>query len=107
MEFTYGEGTYLEGDKKIDGKIILSEHKLYLKGKQGDFAQSYIPLEKIDGVRKTVKGVELYVRPSLSYRYTAMIQGNRKQLSDLVKDLVQMRGFKKKFLRNEWFETPT
>jgi hypothetical protein len=104
MEFSYGAGEYVEGDKKIEGKIILSEHKLYLKGPQGDLAQSYIPLEKIEGLRKTTHGMEVHVRPSLAYRYVALIKGENKHLSELTKDIVERRGLKKRFLRNEWVE---
>jgi len=105
MEFSYGNGTYMEGDKKIQGRIILSEHKLFLKDQNGDLAQTYIPLEKIERIRKTRQGVEIHARPTLYYRFIALIQGEKKNLSELVKGLVQRRGLIKQFLKSEWIES--
>lgn len=105
MEFSYGQGIYIEGSKRFDGEIILSEHKLYLRDKNGDIAQTYIPLEKIEKVRKTRQGVEIYVRPTLYFRYTALLKGEKKYLNELVRDLVNRRGLKKQFLKNEWIES--
>jgi len=105
MEFSYGQGSYIEGDKNLQGQIILGEHKLYLKDANGDLAQTYIPIEKIERIRKTRSGVEVHTRPSLYYRYMAVLTGERKHLSNLVKDIVKRRGLKKQFLRNEWVET--
>ena len=104
MEFSYGQGIYIEDDKKLEGRIILSEHKLYLKGIDGDLAQTYIPLEKIELLRRTRKGVEVHVRPTISSRYVALFKGEKKYLSELVRDLVQRRGLKKQFLKSEWIE---
>jgi len=105
MEFSYGQGIYIEGKKRIEGQIILSEHKLYLKDANGDLVQTYIPLEKIERVRRMRQGVEVHVRPSLYIRYVAFLQGEKKYLTELVKDLVQRRGLKKQFLKNEWIES--
>lgn len=105
VEFSYGHGKYIEGDKRIEGQIILSENKLYLKDANGDLAQTYIPLEKIERIRKSRQGVEVHVRPSIYTRYVAFLTGEKKYLSELVKDLVQRRGLKKQFLKNEWIET--
>ena len=104
MEFSYGQGSFTEGEKNLEGQIILSEHKLYLKDANGDLAQTYIPLEKIERIRRTSLGVEVYVRPSTYYRYRTLFKGEKKHLIDLVRDIAQRRGFKKKFLRNEWVE---
>jgi len=104
MEFSYGQGIYLEDKKRIEGQIILSEHKLFLKGTQGDLTATYIPLEKIEGIKRASNKVLIYVRPSLAYRYTAVIEGGKKQVTELANDLVQRRGLKKKFLKNEWIE---
>lgn len=104
MEFTYGPGAYIEGTKNLEGRILLGEHKLYLRGAEGDLAQTFIPLEKIEGLRRTSQGLEVHVRPSLAYRYTALIKGKGRELSDLTKELVQRRGLKKKFLKREWIE---
>ena len=104
MEFVYGQGTYTEGDKKLFGTIALGEHRIYLKGEEGGLAQTFIPLEKIEKIKKGSQCVEFYVRPSLAYRYTVYLQGKAEKLSELVKDVVGMRGLKKKFLYQEWFE---
>ena len=105
MEFSYGQGIYIEENKRIEGQIILSEHKLYLKSPEGDLAQTYIPLEKIERIKKTWEGLEVYARPSISFRYTVLLKGEKKYLKELVRDLVQRRGLKKQFLRNEWIES--
>ena len=105
MEFSYGQGTYTEGDKRLEGQIILGDHKLYLRNSDGDLAQSYIPIEKIERIKKIRSGIEVHTRPSLYYRYVAVFTGDRKHLSSLVKDIVKRRGLKKKFLKSEWVET--
>ena len=105
MEFSYGQGIYVEGNKRLEGQIILSEHKLYLKDKNGDLAQTYIPLEKIERIRNVRQGMEVYVRPTLYFRFAALIKGEKKYLSELTKDLVQRRGLKKQFLKKEWIES--
>ena len=105
MEFSYGHGIYTEGEKKIEGQIILSEHKLYLKDANGDLAQTYIPLEKIECIRKTRSGVEVHVRPSTYFRFMALLNGEKKLLTDLVHDVAKRRGLKKQFLKNEWVES--
>jgi hypothetical protein len=105
MEFSYGQGTYIEGEKRIEGQIILSEHKLYLKDKSGDLAQTYIPLEKIERIRQARQGIEIHVRPTLYFRFVALIKGEKKYILELIKDIVQRRGLKKQFLKNEWVES--
>jgi len=104
MDVSYGNGRFQEGDKKHEGQIILSEHKLFLKKPEGDIAQTYIPLEKIEKLKKTIQGLTLQVRPSLAYRYHVVLSGEKKNIEALVKDLVGRRGFKKLFLKNEWVE---
>jgi len=104
MEFSYGKGHYLEGEKKLFGTIILGEHKLYVRGPEGDYAQSFIPLEKVERLCQSSHGLELFVRPSLAYRYQVLFTGEKSYLVDLRKDIVERRGFKKKFLKQEWFE---
>jgi len=105
MEFSYGQGIYIEDNKRIEGQIILSEHKLFLKDKNGDLAKTYIPLEKIERLRKTRQGIELHVRPTLYFRFTALLKGEKKLISELAKDLINKRGLKKQFLKNEWIES--
>jgi len=105
MEFSYGQGIYIEGEKRLEGQIILGEHKLYLKDVNGDLAQTYIPMEKIERIQKTGSQVEVYVRLSTYSRYVALFKGEKKHLSSLVRDIVQRRGLKKKFLKNVWVES--
>ena len=105
MEFSYGQGIFIEGEKRLEGQIILGEHKLYLKDTSGDLAQSYVPLEKIERIRKTKLGVEVHVRPSTYFRYMALLKGDKRQLSELSKDIVKRRGLKKLCLKNEWIES--
>lgn len=105
MEITYGLGTYLEGNRNLSGQIILSEHKLYIKGEDGDYAQTYIPLEKISSLQLSSKGLNVFVRPSVTHQYTALIVGQKKYLKELLKEVVKRRGLKKKFLSTVWIES--
>ena len=104
MELSFKRGTYIEGKKNFHGEIILSEHKLFLRGPQGDWAQTYIPLEKIISIEKTHPGLKLEVTPTVTFRYTALFTGERKQMGRLLKELVIRRGLKKVFLRNRWID---
>jgi len=104
MLVTYGQGECHQGGKSYKGQIILSEHRLYLKGSEGDLAQTYIPLEKIKKIRRTFTGLEIYVYPSLIESYVALIKGGKKNLSALLKDLTEQRGLKKRFLGYEWID---
>ena len=106
MEFAYGHGQYIENKKNFSGRIILAEHKLYMRGHEGDIPQTYIPLEKITGVSRKNNMLTVNVRPSLYFEYTAHITGEKKHVKELTDDVVQRRGLKKRFLKNEWFEEP-
>jgi len=104
MEITYGNGIFLEDKKKFEGTITLSEHKLFLKDSNGDLPQTYVPLEKIERVKYSGGAVDIQVRPTLYLQYVATFKGQRSQIKSLTLELVQRRGLKKKFLRNEWIE---
>lgn len=104
MQVTFGPGTYIEGQINLSGEIILGEHKLYLKSAQGDLTSTYIPMEKIELLKQTARGIELHVRPTISHRYAAVIEGEKSSLSELVREIVDRRGLKKRFLRKEWVE---
>jgi len=106
MEFSYGPGQFIEGDKKFKGEIILGQYKLYLRDSSGDLAQTYIPLDKIERIRQTRRGVEIYVRLSIYFRYVTLFEGERQHITELIKDLVKKRALKKQFLKNEWIEGP-
>lgn len=105
MELPFGDGVYIEDNKVIEGQIILSDHKLFLKDDNGDLAQTYIPLEKIQRVKKASGGAAFFVRPTVTHMYTATIKGKSKAINDLLQEIVMRRGLKKKFLRREWEET--
>jgi len=104
LKFSYGKGKYAEGEKRFEGQIILGEHKLYLKNADGDIAQTYIPLEKIEGIRKTRTGLMVNTRPSLYFRFTALISGEKRHISNLARDIIKRRNLKRKFFKNEWVE---
>ncbi len=96
----YGTGFYLGEGKKYQGKILLDD-KLYIKGEK-DYPETYIPLEKIEAIRIKRNRMEIKVSPSLLTAYTATIEGNRKELKRLIKDLAEKLGLKKKLFKNEW-----
>ncbi|MCA9409353.1 MAG: hypothetical protein H6755_04965 [Candidatus Omnitrophica bacterium] len=104
MEITYGQGTYQEKNKKFTGQIILSDHKVFIKTPQEDLPQTFIPLEKIERLKQSSNSVDIQVRLTIMIMYTATITGQKKNISDLVKDIVKRRGLKKKFFKNEWIE---
>lgn len=104
MEFSYGKGWFVEGTKRIDGIIILSEHRLFLKGPEGDIAATYVPLEKIEKILRKNGDLQVHVRPSLAYRYVVKFSGEKKHILDLTKDIVTRRQLKKRLLKNEWYE---
>lgn len=102
MDVTYGQGEYIEDQKHFDGKVILSEHKLFLRGSEGDYAPTYIPLEKIEKIKQTGSGLEVYVFPGIMSRYVAVFKMEKVKMKELVLDLVSRRGLKKKFFSNVW-----
>lgn len=104
MDVTYGHGIFLIEGQRYQGRIILSEHKLFLQQDGIEVAQSFIPLEKIEVLRKKQKMLELEIRLSPSRQFTAEIQGEGLAINQLAGELVNRRGLKKKFLKNEWFE---
>ncbi len=104
MEFCYGEGIYKEGDFQVKGIITLGEHKLFLKDEEEELTRTYIPLDKIERMKMTSSGLEIYVCPSLTFRYSAVIKGNKAKLKELARDIAMGCGLKKRFLVNEWVE---
>jgi len=102
MIFSYGKGEYIEDNKKFDGEIILGEHKLYVRTEEGDIAQTYVALERIERIKQMLTGVQIVVRPSILERYTVIIKGERNRLKELIKDIVDQRGFKKRLFLDEW-----
>jgi len=104
MLFSYGSGEYIEQGKVSPGEIVLGEHKLYLRSSQGDITRTYIPLEKIERVKRCSGGVEVHVRPSVMASYVAVIKGDRRNISSLIQDLSKRRGLVKRFWRREWYD---
>ena len=102
MLFSYGKGEYFEGTKRASGELVLGEHKFYLRGASGDLVQTYVPLEKIERIKRTWSGLELHVRPTMVSSYRALIKGQARHLRELLKDLVARRGLRKRFLFPEW-----
>ena len=102
MEFSYGQGSYSEGGNKLEGEIILGDHKLYLKSKAGEFTQTFIALDRIVLIKKNKNGLTIHIRPTPVYYYNALIIGEKKYLAELVKDIVKRLKMKKKFFKNEW-----
>ena len=104
MNIGYGHGTYIEGDKKVEGQIILDEHKVFLRSVGSDLVQTFIPLEKIDRMRLTYEGLEMEVNLALTNRYKALIKGERDMLHEMAREIVVRRNFHKRIFKNEWFE---
>ena len=104
MIFAYGAGAFFNGQTKIEGLITLGEHRVYLRTETEDLTSTYVPLEKIDYVRLQADQVHLHVKPTISSQFIATFSGEKSKIQELARDIVQRRGFKKKFLRNEWYE---
>ena len=104
MQVIYGTGQYREGKQQYRGRIIMGEHRLFLKSPDGDIPATYIPMEKIIRVRRTFSGLTIDVHASAVKHYRVILQSGSAILSALTKDLVQKRHLKKKLLFPEWFD---
>jgi len=104
MLFSYGNGEYVEQGKVSRGEIVLGDHKLYLRSGQGDITRTYIPLEKIERVKRNFQGLEVHVRPSVMASYVALIRGDRRNIKSLIQDLAKRRGLVKRFWKREWYD---
>lgn len=93
MKISYGKGLYkrLEGGKETTytGEVILNDVKIYIDGK----ADSFISLDRIEEIKKRKGGLEMKIVPSVSFTYTALIQGQGTER--LLDDLLLLKGFKK------------
>ena len=107
MEITYGQGAYLDGKSEITGEIRLGDHKLFLKGPAGDWAETFIPLEKVYKIRRVGDCLEVSVRLSLVNGYVVLIKGKKSLMNSLAKEVAVRRGLKKMILRQEWAEKKT
>ena len=104
MDVTYGQAVFVEGSKRIKGRVILSEHKLFLKGPGGDFTETYIPLEKICLLRAAAGSLHIEAQLTIHLKVSSVLQGNKKSMLELAREIAARRGLKKKFLKNEWIE---
>lgn len=107
MNVTYGPGAFIRENVKLEGTIILSEHKIYVLNQGEELTPSFVPLEKIEIVRLSGKHMEVEVRPAIMSRYRAAFEGERTNIADLAKEIVRRRGFKKRFMKQEWYEVPS
>jgi len=97
----YGEGLYIEGDRKLKGRIVIEGNRLYLSGIYGA-STTYIPLEKIERLRYVRGGLEIKVKLSAANIVRAVISLPAKDIQRLTKDLVKRLHLKKRFLKREW-----
>ena len=107
MNVTYGPGAYLRDGVKLEGTVILSEHKILLVSNGEELTPSFIPLEKIEKIKLVGRQVQIDVRPAIMSRYRAVYEGDKKNIFELAHEIVRRRGLKKKFLQNEWYEVPS
>jgi hypothetical protein len=101
----YGEGIYLEGHKKIKGRIIVEGSRLYVSGSRRE-ANTFIPLEKLSLIKCTRRGLKIKARLSQTNVINAFIKLPFKPAGRLTGDLVSRYNLKKKFLRREWQGQP-
>ena len=97
----YGEGYYIEGRRRLQGRIIVDESRLYLSGIY-DYSNTYIPLEKIEKLRRARGGLEIRVKFSAANIVRTIISLPAKDIRQLTNDLVKRLHLKKKFLKREW-----
>ena len=75
---------------------------MFLRAQQGDLPETFIPLDKIARLKKIGPGIEIDIHASFTLRYKAKIVAEKKDINDLVQEIVRRRKLKKKFLINEW-----
>lgn len=97
----YGQGSYIEGQKRIDGRIIVDMNRLYVSGIEGE-AHTYIPLEKIVQIKAVRGGMEIKARLSAANVISVIISLPYAANRRLIKNLVGQLHLEKKFLRRQW-----
>lgn len=103
--FSYGQASFCrDGNACHQGQVILSAHKLYLKGDKGDIPDTFIPLEKIYRIRILLGTLTVYVRPSTFMQFTAQFKGSIRHMRLLKKDLVDRRQLRKRKFGLEFFD---
>lgn len=104
MEITYGHGEFLSEQTKVAGRIILGEHKLFIRNGAEDLAATFIPLEKIERLKLKSSTITLTVRPAIMSKYQVTLSADANNIKELAHELVQRRGLKKRFMQKEWFD---
>lgn len=102
MEIEFANGRYIEGNRELEGTVVLSADKLFLRTAQGEMPLTFIPLEKIIRLRLKPKSLWLEVRPTIVTGYRASIVAPQESLSRLTKILIERLHFRKVFLKKEW-----
>jgi hypothetical protein len=100
----YGHGQYIEDKKVFHGDIVLSEHKLYLISNGEDLTQTYIPLEKIQRIKKSSSALEIKFRTNVLSMYQVRLKAEKKDIDSLASEIIFRRRLKKRLLSNEWVE---
>ena len=80
MQFSYSDGQFIEGDFSVSGQIILSENKLFLKDSYGDITRTYLPLDKIDRLKRQGASMWVSIKASMSFQYNVQIKGEKKSI---------------------------
>jgi hypothetical protein len=105
MEFLYGRARYQEADKLFEGELILGEHRIYLRKNRQPIPSTFIPTEKIRRVSHPNRDtIIIDVYTDVLTQYQARIQGDEELIPGFLKDLVERRSLKKRFLKREWVE---
>ncbi len=104
LTFAYGEMEYRRGRRIYHGQVILTGHKLYVKGHEGEIAETFIPLEKIYKIKIFWNVLRVYVRPSSVMEFHVKIIGPAQSLRSLVSDLVDHRQMQRRLFGLEWID---
>jgi len=104
MDIVYGQGEFAEGPRRCSGKVIVSDHKIFLRNETGDISTTFLPLEKIRSV--SLKGTTVFIRvvATVATRYEAAVKLEKQYAQDFIKDIVARRRLKKVFLKNMWID---
>lgn len=105
MDVTYGNGQCVVDGKTFHGRLILGDVKLFLRSMEGeDVPSSFIPVDRIEWLKKTSDGFIVQIRQTLSIQYHAQYIVEGPFLNDLIQELVKRCGLKKRFFKNEWVQ---
>ncbi len=102
MEILYGDGWYMEGNRRIAGKIILGKNKLFIRGEQGDLPQTFISTEHVVSLERKKDCLSIRIQLSLVNGYQAVIKWDAGTLRELTEELAKRAGLKKRFWSSVW-----